>query len=48
VKAAVLDVQPENAGRGNLAEPVAAERIFDRGDAFIGRQQPLDVCAGDE
>jgi len=48
VEAAVLGVQTQDAGRRSPPERVLAEGVFDRGDAFIGGKQPLDVAARQE
>jgi hypothetical protein len=45
VETAVLGMQAEDSRRRGLAKRVLEEGILDRGDAFIGREQALDIAA---
>ena len=43
MEAASGRMHAEDSGRGNIAQRVLPERVLDRADADLGRQQPLDV-----
>ena len=45
METAVLRVEAENPRRRGFSQRMLAEGVLDRGDAFVGREQPLDVAA---
>ncbi|MDB5926764.1 MAG: hypothetical protein JWN13_5700 [Betaproteobacteria bacterium] len=48
METAVLRVESENPRRWSFSQRMLAEGVLDRGDAFVGREQPLDVAARQE
>jgi hypothetical protein len=48
MEAAVLRVEAEGPRRRGFSKRVLAEGVLHRCDAFVGREQPLDVTARQE
>ncbi len=44
VEAPVPGVQAEDPGSRGLAQRMLAERVLDRGEAFVGSEEPLHVA----
>ena len=47
MKSAVLRMHAEHARRRGFSLRVLRESVFDRGDAFVERQQTFDVAAAE-